>query len=276
MKYQPRLQFEDKYNIGNKSIKEIRDLIERVEIDRDLIDALYTDSRKTTTRIAGKCENIYEKNLRWQQKYSDFKNIENQIYNKGFENIFGFYVTGLWASAGPLTICSLKLNRFTEIKGIDYSNELTFKQRKKLYEQIKNNAEYLSIKHLNSNKIDDLGLKNSIRTGYKNLKNEMRKEFNLDEEKDYFLYFKYGLEQKNSKIVQSTKKKAYILACASIIAKVERQNKMAELGKEYPSYGFENNHGYITSGHRKAVREKGFTPVHRRSFDFEKKLKLDL
>mgnify|MGYP000356044402 CR=1 FL=1 len=276
MKYQPSLQFEDKYNIGNKSIKEIRDLIERVEIDRNLIDALYTDSRKTTTRIAGKCENKYKKNLRWQQKYSNFKNIENQIYNKGFENIFGFYVTGLWATAGPLTICSLKLNRFTEIKGIDYSNELTFKKRKKLYKKIKNNAEYLSIKHLNSNKIDDLGLKDAIKTGYKNLKDEIGKEIDLDPEKDYFLYFKYGFEDKNSKLVQSTKKKTYILACASIIAKVERENKMVELGNKYPSYNFENNHGYITNEHRKVVREKGFTPVHRRSFDFEKKLKLDL
>lgn len=276
MKYQPRLQFEDKYNIGGKSIKEIRDLIERIEIDRDFIDALYTDSRKTTTRIAAKCENIYEKNLRWKQKYSNFKNIENQIYNKGFENIFGFYVTGLWASAGPLTVCSLKLNRFTEIKGIDYSNELTYKQRQKLYKQIKNKAEYLSVKHLSSNEIDDLGLKKSIKSGYKRLKNEIEKKFNINEEKDYFVYFKYGFEEENSKIIHNTKKEAYILACASIIAKVQREYKMAELGEEYPFYGFENNHGYITSEHRKAVRENGFTPVHRRSFDFEKKLKLDL
>jgi len=276
MKYQPRLQFEDKFNIKDKSIKEIRALVERVEIDRDLIDALYTDSRKTTTKIAGKCENIYEKNLRWEQKYTRFKNIENQIYNKGYENIFGFYVTGLWASAGPLTICSLKLNRFTEIKGIDYSNELTFKQRKKLYRQIKNNAEYIRIRHVSSNKIDNLGLKNAIKNGYKNLKNEVEKDFELDEEKDFFLYFKYGFEEKNSKIVQNTKKKAYILACASIIAKVKRENKMLELGEKYPLYGFENNHGYITNEHRKAVREHGFTPVHRRTFDFEKKLKLDL
>ncbi|MCF8001203.1 MAG: hypothetical protein K9K76_05050 [Halanaerobiales bacterium] len=276
MKYQPRLQFEDKYNIKEKSIKEIRDLIDRVEIDRDLIDALYTDSRKTTTRIASKCENIYEKNLRWKQKYKSFKNIENQIYNKGYENIFGFYVTGLWASAGPLTICTLKLNRFTEIKGIDYSNELTFKQRKKLNKQIKNNAEYIRIRHVSSNKIDNLGLKNTIKNGYRNLKNEVEKDFNLDEEKDFFLYFKYGFDEKNSKIIQNTKKKVYILACASIIAKVKRENKMAELGKEYPLYGFEKNNGYITNEHRKAVRENGFTPVHRRSFDFEKKLKLDL
>lgn len=276
MKYQPSLQFEDKYNIGDKSIEEIRALIEKVEIDRDLIDALYTDSRKTTTQIAGKCEKIYKKNIRWNQKLSKFKNIENQIYNKGFENVFGFYVTGLWASAGPLTICLLKLNRFTEIKGIDYSNKLTVKQRQRLYRQIKNKAEYISVKHLSSNKIDDLGLKNAIKTGYKKLKNELDKDYKIDEKKDYFIYYKYGFEEKNSKIVHNTKKNVYILACASIIAKRERENKMVELGKEYPLYNFEKNHGYITSEHREAVKKNGFTPVHRRSFDFEKKLQLDL
>ncbi len=276
MKYQPRLQFEDKYNIANKSIKEIRELVEQVEIDRDLIDALYTDSRKTTTRIAGKCENIYKKNLRWNKKIAEYKNIENQIYNKGFENIFGFYVTGLWASAGPLTICLLKLNRFTEIKGVDYSNELTVKQRQKLYKRIKNKAEYINTLHLSSNKIDSLGLKNAIKSGYKKLKKELEKDYNPDAKKDYFIYFKHGFEKKNSKIVYNTKKKVYILASASIIAKLERENKMVELGKEYPPYGFEKNHGYITGEHRKAVKENGFTPVHRMSFDFEKKLKLDL
>ncbi|MFO7815311.1 MAG: hypothetical protein R6V14_06220 [Halanaerobiales bacterium] len=276
MKYQPRLQFEDKYNIVDKSIREIRDLVSKVEIDRDLIDALYTDSRKTTTRIAAKCENIYKKKLRWNKKFSDFKNIENQIYNKGFENIYGFYATGLWASAGPLTVCVLKLNRFTEIKGIDYSNELTARHRQRFYKKLKSKSEYINIKHLSSKKVDDLGLKTAIKKGYEGMKSKLNSDYELEKDKDFFIYYRYGLDEKNSKVINNTKKNVYILACASIIAKIEREHKMVKLDKEYPEYSFDKNHGYITKKHRRAVKEKGFTPIHRRSFDFEKKLKLDL
>jgi ribonuclease HII len=275
MKYQPKLQFEDKYNIRNKTISEIRNLINEVEIDRDLIDALYADNRKTTSKIAVQCEKMYRKDKALKEKLSVYKNIENQLYNKGFESIYGFYVTGIPAAAGPLTFCMIKLNRFIEIKGIKYSNELTTQQRQQFYEKIKSKADVLRIEHLSSKVIDKIGIKKSIQKGYRQLKSKIDYDNEVDLDKLYYLYYKYGLDEDNSKLIKDTSKKVYLLACASIATKVNREKKMIELSKKYPAYHFKDNYGYITEKHRKAVKKQGFSPFHRKSFDFEKKLEFE-
>ena len=60
--------------------------------------------------------------------------------------------------------------------------------------------------------------------------------------------------------------KSVSIAAASIVAKVTRDNIMADLGKEFPDYGWETNAGYGTPQHQTALRHLGVTPHHRRSF----------
>jgi ribonuclease HII len=56
------------------------------------------------------------------------------------------------------------------------------------------------------------------------------------------------------------------IAAASIIAKVTRDRIMADHARAFPGYGWETNRGYPTPDHRRALRELGPTPLHRRSF----------
>lgn len=56
------------------------------------------------------------------------------------------------------------------------------------------------------------------------------------------------------------------IACASIIAKVFRDEWMRELAKTHPGYGLEVHKGYATPMHRSALRTLGVTPLHRRTF----------
>lgn len=56
------------------------------------------------------------------------------------------------------------------------------------------------------------------------------------------------------------------IAAASIVAKECRDMKMTALAKEFPGYGWEDNAGYGTAQHLKALQELGITPWHRRSF----------
>lgn len=56
------------------------------------------------------------------------------------------------------------------------------------------------------------------------------------------------------------------IGAASILAKVERDAQMCELGRRYPLYGFERHKGYGTSEHLAALRSHGALPFHRRSF----------
>lgn len=56
------------------------------------------------------------------------------------------------------------------------------------------------------------------------------------------------------------------IAAASIVAKVTRDRLMAEMGRNFPDYGFERHMGYGTARHLEALGRHGPCPHHRRSF----------
>jgi ribonuclease HII len=60
--------------------------------------------------------------------------------------------------------------------------------------------------------------------------------------------------------------KSLSIACASIVAKVTRDNIMVALDNEYPGYGFARHKGYGTRQHREALARLGPAPIHRFSF----------
>ena len=66
--------------------------------------------------------------------------------------------------------------------------------------------------------------------------------------------------------VKKGDRRSFSIAAASIIAKVTRDRIMRELDDRFPLYGFGRNKGYGTENHIEAIREKGYTKLHRRSF----------
>jgi ribonuclease HII len=58
----------------------------------------------------------------------------------------------------------------------------------------------------------------------------------------------------------------FSIAAASIIAKVIRDRAMARLADRYPLYGWADNAGYATAGHRAALHRHGATRHHRAAF----------
>ena len=56
------------------------------------------------------------------------------------------------------------------------------------------------------------------------------------------------------------------IASASIVAKVLRDNLMADWANAYPEYGWDKNAGYGTAEHLSAIQKYGITPLHRKSF----------
>jgi len=59
---------------------------------------------------------------------------------------------------------------------------------------------------------------------------------------------------------------SYAVACASILAKVERDRMMVELDGKYPQYGFAAHKGYSVPEHLEALSAYGPCPVHRLTF----------
>ena len=66
------------------------------------------------------------------------------------------------------------------------------------------------------------------------------------------------------------------IAAASIVAKVLRDRGMARLGARFPDYGWSDNAGYATPGHRSALQRLGPTVHHRRAFGTVRQLHLAL
>ncbi len=56
------------------------------------------------------------------------------------------------------------------------------------------------------------------------------------------------------------------IAAASVLAKTYRDDRMRELARECPQYGWEHNMGYPTAEHIEAIKRYGYTPYHRKSF----------
>ena len=60
--------------------------------------------------------------------------------------------------------------------------------------------------------------------------------------------------------------KSASIAAASIVAKVLRDDLMNQYHVQYPEYNFEQNRGYATLEHRKAIKTHGPCAIHRQSF----------
>ena len=58
----------------------------------------------------------------------------------------------------------------------------------------------------------------------------------------------------------------FFIACASIVAKVLRDNIMETYHIIYPHYNFAKNKGYPTKDHRSAIIRYGVSPIHRKTF----------
>jgi ribonuclease HII len=65
------------------------------------------------------------------------------------------------------------------------------------------------------------------------------------------------------------------IAAASILAKTWRDAYMQEIHEQYPQYGWDQNKGYGTEAHRRALEQYGISPHHRRSFQW-RRVQLDL
>jgi ribonuclease HII len=80
--------------------------------------------------------------------------------------------------------------------------------------------------------------------------------------------FKQYKEIKHKCIIEGDGKYASI-AAASILAKTYRDEYMQQLHNEFPHFGWNQNKGYGTAIHRKAIQEHGLCKYHRKSFNIQ-------
>ena len=187
---------------------------------------------------------------------------ERQLHAQGCKYVCGVDEVGRGPLAGPVVCAAVIMPEDDIIEGVDDSKKLTAKKREKLADLIKQKAIAWAICRVEPQVIDQINILQATRLCMKNAVEglSVRPDFVLT---DGNMTLDIDIAQKS--IVKGDAQ-CYCIGAASIIAKVERDALMAEYAGVYPGYGFEKNVGYGTAAHIAAIKEKGLTPIHRRSF----------
>ena len=191
---------------------------------------------------------------------------EDKLWSEGYEYIAGCDEVGRGPMAGPVVVASVILDKNKKIEGLNDSKKLTPKKREELSKIIKERAIDYSITYIDVREVDDINVYAASKKGMLECIKKLKKV-------DYVLTdcMPLDLDVPVLSLVKGDMKSASI-AAASIIAKVERDNYMVELGKDYPMYGFDKHKGYVTKAHLEAIDKYGVCIHHRISFAPAKKI----
>lgn len=158
--------------------------------------------------------------------------------------------------AGDLVMAGVILKN--KIEGLMDSKVLTEKRRDELYEQIIEDADY-HIVPFSPEIIDKNGLSHCLAQGLEEImENLVAQSYLFDGNQTFGVLGVNTMVKADGKIPE--------VSAASILAKVTHDKAMIEASKEFPEYGFEKHKGYGTKAHIEAIKEHGYTKVHRRSF----------
>lgn len=194
-------------------------------------------------------------------KYSPYDDAIKKKVHEDYELIAGIDEVGRGPLAGPVVTCAVIMKRDSNIGGVTDSKKLTRKKMLSLKEKILADAIDFAYGYANPKLIDEMNIKNATHKAMEDALNKLkvRPEIVL-----------IDAERINTDIPQMNIVKGdlneYAISCASILAKVRRDDIMINFSKIYPGYSFETNMGYGTKKHYDGLEKFGETPIHRQTF----------
>ena len=188
-----------------------------------------------------------------------------------YKHIAGLDEAGRGALAGPVAVGAVILPNDPSLlsyglTGARDSKQMTPRERERLAIQIKEIALNWSVGFAAANEIDAHGIVCATRLA------AMRAlhQFSLSPQ---YLLTDFRLELPQLEISQTSLVKGdarcLSIACASILAKTERDALMHELDDLHPGYELGKHKGYGTQAHRSALMRLGFSSIHRKTFRFK-------
>ncbi|MFM7566140.1 MAG: ribonuclease HII [Flavobacteriales bacterium] len=187
------------------------------------------------------------------------KTLLFQMYEAPLEA--GCDEAGRGCLAGPVVAASVILTR--PILGINDSKKLRSTKRVALVEEIKQSALAYSISFVDAQRIDEINILNASLEAMKKaiLGLSVRPSHVLIDGNRF-----NPIQGLNHTCVVGGDGKYQSIAAASILAKTARDEFMKKAAKAFPYYGWEDNMGYPTQKHLKALQSQGVSPYHRRTF----------
>ncbi|HSW58399.1 MAG TPA: ribonuclease HII [Dehalococcoidales bacterium] len=190
---------------------------------------------------------------------------ESACRAQGYSQVAGVDEVGRGCLAGPVVASAvimpsqLSHSWHSEVRD---SKLLTPRQREILSQRIHDSAISIGTGVVEPYLIDRIGMTSAVHLAMKLALQQLKPlpDFVLV---DYLTIQGLNLPQKG---VREGDSRVFSIACASIVAKVFRDNLMRDLDGRYPGYGLARHKGYGTAGHLECLRKKGPSPVHRRLF----------
>jgi ribonuclease HII len=197
------------------------------------------------------------------------RNLDRK-FNRGRTTLIcGVDEVGRGAIAGPVVAAAVILPANCRILGVNDSKLLTPKQRQQLAPVIKSRARgwavaavgHRFIEHNNIACATFWAMRRAVQKLLRRLGNISA---NLLVLADGWEIPDLGLPCQG---IPKGDAQSLSIACASIIAKVYRDEMMRRIDRRFPNYGFARHKGYGTPEHIRALFQFGPSPIHRRTFE---------
>ena len=176
--------------------------------------------------------------------------------------IAGVDEVGRGSLIGPVYAAAVILDKSVNKKLLKDSKMLTKTKREILSKYIKKNSVW-SIGKASVREIEKINILNASLLAMKRAIKKLKKKpalvlvdgNKLPQIKNY-----------NLKSIIKGDQKIPSISAASIIAKVTRDKMITSLGKKFKGYYWDQNYGYGTKQHLKAIKNLGITNQHRKTF----------
>ena len=186
---------------------------------------------------------------------------KERIARAGRPNLIaGIDEVGRGPLAGPVVTACVCMDLTRPVYGVDDSKKLSEKKREELYPLIKEAALYAKTAWVWQEDIDSMNILNATKRAMEACAEDFKGDLILVDAVEGLM-----LPCAHESILHGDAL-SYMIAAASIVAKVERDRFMCEAAKRFPVYGFDRNKGYGTAEHIEALKKYGPCELHRRSF----------
>ena len=186
---------------------------------------------------------------------------ERAARSAGYRTIAGVDEAGRGALFGPVFAAAVVLDPARQIRGLDDSKQLAPDRREVLAARIRERAIAWATGAADAFEIDRLNILEASRLAMR------RAVERLPVTCDYLLidFIRINCDLPQKPLVHGDAV-CFSIAAASILAKVERDQALAQWDAVFPDYRLASNKGYGSADHLAALDRLGPTPLHRFSF----------
>jgi ribonuclease HII len=193
---------------------------------------------------------------------------EKSLFKAGYINLACVDEAGRGALAGPVVAACVNINKQFKIKNkalqaVRDSKKISPKERQFLYDIIIEEFADIGVGIIDRKISDKI---NILQANFLAMK---QAALSLKNQPDFILVdgnqYIPNLTIQQEMIIKGDNK-VFLIAAASIVAKVTRDKIMCEYDRDYPQYGFAIHKGYGTKAHLANLIKFGYSPIHRLSF----------